>query len=69
MRDNEIVMQGISFSLVGQNFKSLTASLTRPQIKIPIPEDLKDLEITEIQTKQGFHLAFGHNYTNYFNQF
>ena len=41
--------------------------MTRPHIKIPIPEDLKDLEITEIQTKQGLHLAFGHNYTNYFD--
>ena len=41
--------------------------MTRPQIKIPIREDFKDPEITEIQTKQGFHLAFGHNYTNYFN--
>ena len=51
----------------GQTFKPLTASLTRPQTKIPIPEDLKYLEITEIQTKQGFHLAFGHNYTNYFD--
>ena len=44
MRGNENVMQGISFLPVGQNFKSLTASLTRPQIKIPIPEDFIDLE-------------------------
>ena len=55
MRGNENVMQEISFSSVGQNFKSLTGSLTRPQLKIPIPEDFKDLEITEIQTKQGFY--------------
>ena len=67
MRDNENVMQHISFSSVGQNHKTLTANLTRPQIKIPIPEDLKDLEVTEIQTKQGFHVAFGRNYTNYVN--
>ena len=67
MRNNEIVMQGINFPLVGQNYKSLTASLTRLQIKIPIPEDLKDLEITQIQTKQGFHLGFRYNYINYSN--
>ena len=48
MRDNENVMQGISFSSVGQNYKSLIAILTRPQIKIPVPEDSKDLEITKI---------------------
>ena len=64
MRDNENVMQRISFSSVGQNYKSLTASLTRPQMKIPIPEDLIDLEIAEIQAKQGFHLVFGYSYTN-----
>ena len=29
--------------------KTLVANLTRPQIKIPL--DLKDLQITEIQTK------------------
>ena len=57
MRGNENVMQEIIFSSVGQNHKTLTANLTRPQIKIPLPEDLKDLQITEIQTKQGFHLA------------
>ena len=28
---------------------------------------MKDLEITKIHTKQGFHLALGHNYTNYFS--
>ena len=67
MRDNENIMQETSFSSVGKNHKILTANLTRPQIKIPLPEDLKDLEITELQTKQGFHLAFGHNYTNYFD--
>ena len=60
-------MQEISFSSVGQNHETLTASLTRPHIKILLPENLKDLEITEIQTKQGFHLAFRHNDTNYFN--
>ena len=60
-------MQEISFSSVGQNPKTLTANLTRPQIKILLPENLKDLEITEIQTKQEFHLAFSHNDTNYFN--
>ena len=54
-------MQEISFSSVGKNHKTLTANLTRPQIKIILPEDLKDLEITEIQTKQGFHLAFGYS--------
>ena len=41
--------------------------MTKPQIKIPIPEDLEDLKITDIQTKQGFHLAYGHNYTSYFD--
>ena len=51
MKANENVMQGINFSSDGQTFKPLTASLTRPQIKIPIPEDLKDLEITEIQSR------------------
>ena len=55
------IMQEISFSLVSKNHKTLTANLTRPQIRITLPEDLKDLEITEIQTKQGFHLAFGYN--------
>ena len=60
-------MQEISFSSVGQNHKTLTARLTRPHIKILLPENLKDLEITEIQTKQGFHLAFRHNDTKYFN--
>ena len=58
-------MQEISFSSVGQNHKTLTANLTRPQI--PLPEDLKDLKIIEIQIKHGLDLAFGHNYTNYFN--
>ena len=57
MRENENVMQEISFSSVGQNHKTLTANLTRPQTKISLPEDLKNLQITEIQTKQGFHLA------------
>ena len=67
MRADENVMQGISFSSDGQTLKSLIASLTRPQTVIPIPKDLKDLEIAEIQTKQGFYLAFGQNYTNYFD--
>ena len=44
MRDNENIMQETSFSSVGKNHKILTANLTRPQIKIPLPEDLKDLE-------------------------
>ena len=60
-------MQEISFSSVSQNHKTLTVNLTRPQIKIPLPEYLKDLEITEIQTKEGFNSAFGHNFTNHFN--
>ena len=67
MRDSENIMQETSFSSVGKYHKTLTANLTRPQIKIPLPENLKDLEITELQTKQEFHLAFGHYYTNYFN--
>ena len=36
MRDNENIMQEISFSSVGKNNKTLTANLTRPQIKIPL---------------------------------
>ena len=49
MRDNANIMQEISFSVV-----TLTANLTRPQIKIPLLEDLKDLEITEIQIIEQF---------------
>ena len=67
MRDRENVIQEISFSSVGQNRKTLTANLTRSEIKIPLIEDLKNLEIAKIQTKQRFHSASGHNYTNYFN--
>ena len=67
MWDSENVIQEISFSSVGQNQKFLTACSTWSEIKILLPEDLKNLEIRETQTKQRFHLAFGHNYANYFN--
>ena len=54
MRDNANIMQEISFSLVGKNHKTLTANLTRPQIKMSLLEDFKDLEITEIQIIEQF---------------
>ena len=36
MRDNEKIMQEISFSSVGKSNETLTANLTIPQIKIPL---------------------------------
>ena len=39
IRDNENVVLDISFSSVGQNHKTLTVNLIRPQIKIPLPEE------------------------------
>ena len=36
MRDNENVMQKISFSSVGKNHETLTGNLAKPQIKIPL---------------------------------